>query len=61
MKLFCYGTLNVYQYLLGKVSTDKIDVDFYDDGVYQYLLGKVSTNDQKYTKRESSLVSISIR
>ena len=34
----------MYQYLLGKVSTDKIDVDFYDDGVYQYLLGKVSTS-----------------
>ena len=51
----------MYQYLLGKVSTDKIDVDFYDDGVYQYLLGKVSTNASRNFNYLSLWVSISIR
>ena len=50
----------MYQYLLGKVSTDKIDVDFYDDGVYQYLLGKVSTLRKRPHRRDDP-VSISIR
>ena len=44
MKLFCYGTLNVYQYLLGKVSTKiKNAIKTNKQIMYQYLLGKVST------------------
>ena len=48
----------MYQYLLGKVSTDKIDVDFYDDGVYQYLLGKVSTRSSWPQMTKASCINI---
>ena len=51
----------MYQYLLGKVSTDDEKEEYYRFVMYQYLLGKVSTLQNKKGNRKANRVSISIR
>ena len=51
----------LYQYLLGKVSTQTPPNHGSDVKVYQYLLGKVSTDERFSLLERVWFVSISIR